>query len=225
MKKNFTLIELLVVIAIIAILAAMLLPALNNARMKANSTDCLNRERQIGIMTVQYCDSYNGVLPNNDTEMWYKLLHNHATGSFVNVISREIFYCRPDRQIQENEMEASWNGDFNYAWEYGYISYGLNHYNLSSRKESQISNPSGTIFALDSTGSYPNTMRGYSAVIPWCYYGMAIAAPKHGNTCNVLWLDGHAGSFQANTPDALYSDGVLGNCWSTVKNPWGPWHP
>jgi prepilin-type N-terminal cleavage/methylation domain-containing protein len=61
--QGFTLVELLVVIAIIAILAALLLPALSNAQARARSATCKNRLHQMGLGLQMYVEEHQGKFP------------------------------------------------------------------------------------------------------------------------------------------------------------------
>jgi prepilin-type N-terminal cleavage/methylation domain-containing protein/prepilin-type processing-associated H-X9-DG protein len=92
-KRGFTLIELLVVIAIIAILAAMLLPALTQAKQKAKRTQCLSNNKQIAVAMMMYANDSAEQLPALNTGYWpgvtavwwFNILD---TGNYITAIAR-----------------------------------------------------------------------------------------------------------------------------------------
>jgi prepilin-type N-terminal cleavage/methylation domain-containing protein/prepilin-type processing-associated H-X9-DG protein len=205
--KGFNLVELLVVIAVIAILAALLFPAISAAKAKARRTVCYNNLRQINLGVRMYCDDWNDRSPaTNDVWKSYKGFMKNYVGLDGASSSRDrLFACPADTFYYDRS--ATFRG---YVQEgrykqaaYDFSSYNFNGANLvtnytnvvtgglplgiGGRKLSSIKAPVRTVLVAEAAAFFPYSWHQPKRPLPVGYEW-----PGFNDSRNMVsFVDGH----------------------------------
>ncbi len=208
-RLRFTLIELLVVISIIAILMALLLPAIKKAKDSAKGIICLSNLKQNGLALYAYLDDYNYYFPDCDWNSLGKIVCKDFNGSIW--LDKVFEYSNNNIDVLEcplQMLEHSSNGTYNIASPWPkrkyYPGYAMNKQCSSgstgkSLPFSKVLNPSQKIWVGDSGFQTKLGKESWSPLTGTVYNitanGSGNPQPlsfRHNGSSNMLFFDGHA---------------------------------